>query len=183
MDRNDAIEALRATGDELEASGFTEPVNIVLAGAVAAMVTGGLPASRGTHDCDVVLIDPDDRWNVVRNAARAVARQRRLPPDWFNRDSQMYAYLLPLGWRGRCEAVGSFGPLVVTSVGRRDLLAMKLAGSPVRPQDQDDLVSMKPTTEELTFLEEHLDRLEAESLAGETFEAQRAILDQLRLAS
>lgn len=179
MNRFEAIQALRTVGERLAERGLTEPVTVAIGGAVAAMVVGDLPASRSTHDCDVVLVEPEEHWVLLQDAARLAALERDLPPVWLNRDTRMYAHLLPLGWRERCERIGAFGPLVALSISRRDLLAMKLAGAPVRPQDLEDIAAMKPTDDEIILLRRHLDRLEAESLAGETFDAQRAILAHL----
>lgn len=182
MDRTQAIEALKATGTRLERAGVVDRVTVILGGAVAAMVTAGLPASRATHDCDVLASEPDEQWQAVQQAAGEVARQRGLPADWLNRDARMYAHLLPLGWRGRCQTVGQFGPLTVLAISRRDLMAMKLMGAAVRPQDLEDILAMRPTAADVTFLHEHLNRLDAESLTGEGHDAERAILHDLEQA-
>lgn len=182
MDRTQAIEALKATGTRLERAGGVDRVTVILGGAVAAMVTAGLPASRATHDCDVLASEPDEQWQAVQQAAGEVAGQRGLPTDWLNRGARMYAHLLPLGWRGRCQAVGQFGPLTVLAISRRDLMAMKLMGAAVRPQDLEDILAMQPTAADVTFLHEHLDRLDAESLTGEGHDAERAILHDLEQA-
>jgi len=179
VNRSEAITALRATGELLQRSGQVESVSIILGGAVAAMVTADLPASRITLDCDVVDSQPDDGWSAVQQAARQVAAQRSLPANWLNRDSRMYIHYLPLGWRDRCEPVGQFGPLTVLAVSRRDLMAMKLMGAAVRPQDLEDIVAMRPTRDDLAFLHEHLDRLDAESLSRETHDTERAIVNEL----
>ena len=179
MDRTQAIAALQQTGNLLAQTAPSGRVTVILGGAVAAMVVADLPATRVTHDCDVLVSEPDAGWETVRQAARQVAEKRGLPVDWLNRDSRMYAHLLPIGWRKRCEAVGQFGPLEVLAIGRRDLLAMKLMGAPVRPQDLEDIIAMRPTADDIAFLHEHLDRLDAESLTRETHDAPRAILDDL----
>ena len=179
MDRTQAIAALQQTGDLLAQTAHNDSVTVILGGAVAAMVVANLPATRVTHDCDVVASEPDAGWVVVHEAARQVAAKRGLPVDWLNRDSHMYAHLLPIGWRKRCEAVGRFGPLEVLAIGRRDLLALKIIGAPKRPQDLEDIIAMRPTADDIAFLREHLDRLDAESLTGETHDAPRAILDEL----
>ena len=179
MDRTQAIEALKTTGTRVEQAGVVDQVTVILGGAVAAMVTAGLPASRATHDCDVLASEPDEQWAAVHRAAIDVAGQRGLPADWLNRDARMYAHLLPLGWRERCQAVGRFGPLNVLAIGRRDLMAMKLTGAPVRPQDLEDILAMQPTPADVAFLHEHLDRLDAESLSGETHDNERGILRNL----
>ena len=124
MDRNQAIAALQQTGNLLAQTAHSDSVTVILGGAVAAMVVADLPATRVTHDCDVLGSEPDASWVVVHEAARQVAEKRALPVDWLSRDSRMYAHLLPIGWRQRCEMVGRFGPLEVLAIGRRDLMAI-----------------------------------------------------------
>jgi hypothetical protein len=87
---------------------------------------------------------------------------------------------MALGWRGRCERVGTFGPLEVERLARSDLIVTKVMSSPSRPQDLEDLRDMRPMPEELDFVEENLDRLESEHLSGESFEDQREVVAALR---
>jgi hypothetical protein len=179
MDRTQAIAALQQTGNLLAQTAHNDSVTVILGGAVAAMVVADLPATRVTHDCDVLASEPDTGWVVVREAARQVAEKRGLPADWLNRDSRMYAHLLPIGWRKRCEAVGRFGRWRCWPLADAILMAMKLMGAPVRPQDLEDIIAMRPTADDIAFLHEHLDRLDAESLTREPHDAPRAILDDL----
>lgn len=58
MDRTQAIAALQQTGNLLEKTAHNDSVTVILGGAVAAMVVADLPATRVTHDCDVVVSDP-----------------------------------------------------------------------------------------------------------------------------
>jgi hypothetical protein len=88
----------------------------------------------------------------------------------------MYAWALRLGWRQRCEPVGTYGPLVVLRLSRIDLIATKVIGAPKRPQDVEDLIQIQPTADELRIVAEHVDRLEAEDLDRRSFDDQRAIL-------
>lgn len=179
MDRNQVIAALQQTGKLLAQTAHGDRVTVILGGAVAGMVVASLPATRITYDCDVVVSEPDAGWDAVHEAAQQVAGKRGLPTQWLNRDSRRYAHLLPINWRKRCEIVGRFGPMEVLAISRRDLMAMKLIGAPVRPQDLEDIICMRPTAEDIKFLHEHLDRLDAESLERETHDAPRTILDEL----
>lgn len=183
MDQQIAIEMLQQTGELLDQSVQNERTTIILSGGIAVMVAIGRSPSRFTHDCDVVASEPDDGWARVLLAARRIGIRNQLSPNWLNRDSAMYAHYLPLGWRTRCVPLGVFGPLEVLTIGRQDLMAMKLMGSPSRPQDLEDILELQPAIADLDFLEMHLDRLVAESLANEAFDAQRIILAQLRAES
>jgi hypothetical protein len=176
MDRTEVFRALRAVGTRLEGTVGSRQVSLYLGGAVAGMTVGGFDPARVTLDCDILEVRPDSLWAAVRDAARAVAEEQGLPRNWLDRESAMFRHLLPLGWHDRLVRVDRFGPLEVHVISRIDLMAMKLVGAPVRPQDLEDLRAMKPTREDTELLREHLDRLEAESLDPESFESPRAIL-------
>ena len=124
--------------------------------------------------------EPEEAWADLEAAAREVAADSRLDPDWLSRDCRMWAWALPLGWRARCAEVGVFGGLRVLRLSRVDLIASKVMGAPKRIQDQRDLTAMQPTAEELRAVEANLDRLSAESLDGERFEDERQVVEGLR---
>lgn len=175
-----ALDALAATGRELINAGETEPVTVVLCGAVAGILTGQLSGDRQTLDCDVIASEPQESFEAIANAAAVAAEQLDLKPQWLNRDSRMYAHLLPVGWKDRLQRIDRFGPLEIMAISRRDLLALKLMGSKQRPQDLEDIEEMQPTEDEMNFLSDYLDQMEAESLDRQTFDLERSILNDLR---
>ena len=178
--REFVLQALADTGRHLEAAGHTTSVAVVLCGAAAGILGGYLPPDRVTLDCDVIVAEPHDRFVPVHQAAQIVAERHGLKPEWLNADSQMFAHLLPVGWRDRRTRVDCFGPLEVFTLHRRDLLALKLAGAAkARPQDLEDLQAMQPTEEDKTFLNAHLDRLRRESLDHDDHEVEQALLNEL----
>lgn len=180
LDQTVALQAIRETGSVLTRRGLRGPFEIVLAGGVAGLLAGLLDVRRTTGDCDVLDIDQEAHWRPLSEAAAEVARSMGLPPTWLNRDCQQYAWCFPLGWKGRTEPVGRFGPLVVRRVGRLDLMASKVVAGPKRPQDVLDVMAMRPTPEELDAIDQHLDRLSAEHLDGFNHAPQRAILQAMR---
>lgn len=180
LDQSAALEAIRETGSVLAKQGSKGPFEIVLTGGVAGLLGGLLDARRTTGDCDVLDIDQEAHWRPLSEAAIEVARSMGLPPTWLNRDCQQYAWCFPLGWKGRTEPVGRFGPLDVRRVGRFDLMASKVVAGPKRPQDVLDVMAMRPTPDELKAIDQHLDRLSAEHLDGFDYAPQRAILQALR---
>lgn len=155
-------------------------VQLVVAGGVAGLLGGLLRAARTTGDCDVMSLSDPQAWAELQAAGEEVAASMDLPKTWLNRDCAMYAWCLPLGWRGRVENVGTFGTLTVVRISRFDLIATKLMSSPKRPQDVEDLQDLCPTGDEWEEVEKHLDRLELEHPSGSTFADQRAILGALR---
>lgn len=173
------LEALAATGRRLVEQRRTEPVRIVLCGAVAGILGGDLSSERMTLDCDVIVSEPREGFDAVADAAFDVAQALELRPLWLNHDSRMYAHMLPSGWKRRLRRVDRFGPLEVMVVGRRDLMALKLMGVDKRPQDLEDLESMRPTRAEIEFLAQYLTAMETESLERRRYDAQRTVLDEL----
>lgn len=180
LSQKTVIAALKATGHSLTEAGETEPVTVTLCGAVAGILSGELGGDRQTLDCDVIANEPQDRFDVIAAAAARVAEQLDLKPQWLNRDSSMYAHLLPIGWKTRLQHIDRFGPLEVVVVGRRDLMALKLMGSRQRPHDLEDLEAMRPTEDEIVFLLNYLDQAESESLDRDSYELQREILQDMR---
>lgn len=178
LDADLLLASLRELGELLEAA--TGPINIVLIGGGAGLLLGALDPARTTADCDVVAVEPDSVWESVRSCAAQVAIQRRLPESWLNRDSAAFAWMLPLGWRNRCQMLHQFGPLRVHVISRQDLIASKIISAPKRPQDLEDLRQLKPTESDLVFAENNLLRVEAESLNNEVLDDQRTIIRVLR---
>lgn len=182
MDSDQLLEAVGRVGQRLASSEPSMPVvRLLVVGGVAGMLTKALPADRTTTDCDVMDLVPADRWDAVRQAAAEVGRELGLKPTWLNQDSRVYQHYMPAGWQSRCVKVGVFGKLDVRAAKRSDLVVAKVMGAAQRVQDREDLRYLKPTAGELNRIDKHLDRLEAESLDGQTFEPQRAIVAALRM--
>ncbi|MFG0304594.1 MAG: DUF6036 family nucleotidyltransferase [Phycisphaerales bacterium JB040] len=174
-------EALRLTGDRLAQGDEGRRVRLYVVGGTAGLLSGWLAASRSTGDVDVTRAEPNESWEAVRRAAVEVAKVLELPETWLNNECSVYAWCLPLGWEERCECVRTYGPLEVWRIGRQDFIAAKVVSAPNRPQDLEDLIAIGPSTGELDFTADHLDRLECESLdPDQTFEDARAILESLQ---
>lgn len=153
------LAALRLTGKKLEWPG---PVQIVIAGGAAGMFLGIWAADRVTEDCDIVNISPPTQpRRALLQAGREAAEELGLDPEWLNDDFMTFGTLdtIPDGWQGRCVDVGTFGKLTVTSLGRQDLLAMKLHAG--REQDIVDIRAQikSLTKEDIAFMRAYLDSL------------------------
>lgn len=173
--------ALRKTGERLIAIGAAETVRLYLVGGSAGMLAGLLRQSRSTADVDVTTVEPEKSWGTVLRAAKDVAKELDLPQTWLNNKCQVYAWCLPLGWQGRCELSQTFGPLEIWLLSREDFVAAKVVSAPGRPQDFEDLLAVAPTAAELSFTEEHIDRLECEHLDPDhSFDDARTIVQSLR---
>lgn len=180
LDQHLVIKAIRKTGEYLIERGIAEPIPIIIAGGVAALLGQYLSQSRTTGDCDVLNDVDDDTWAVLQEAVAKVASDLNLPKAWLNRESRIYQNCFALGWEERAVAVGRFGPLDVRIVSRKDLIASKIVSAIIRQYDYEDLRSIKPTLQELDFASDHLDRLEAEDLDAKCYDNERAILESLR---
>lgn len=157
------------------------PVRVVLAGAMAGVLTESFGPSRVTLDCDVLRVTPPERAAALLEAARRTAIDLGLPERWLNTDCARFAHLAPLGWEARAQRVGRFGALEVYAIARGDLLALKVSGAACgRAQDLHDARSMRPSAAELGVVEANIDRLEREDLDAREFKPERAILQQLR---
>lgn len=158
---------------------YHREVEMLLVGGAAGMVTGVLPASRTTIDCDVMVYAPPDAMADVELAAAEVARELLLPPKWLNSDVQLRLDALPVGWMSRRIAVGVFGRLRVWAASRPDLIAMKvLAG---RPQDLEDLKAMKVRADDVEFVRVFLDGLAKKGTTAGEIASARELLDALEI--
>ena len=169
MDTPDILRAINRTGELLQWNG---PVEVLLIGGAAGMMTGLLSFGRMTHDCDLIRCEPEEAMQAIETAARIVAAEMGLPDDWFNAQSRQLD-ILPDGWRNRQKLVGKFGLLHVYAVGRLDLLAMKFYAN--RVHDRQDLRAMGPQREELTFVRTYLNMLRVPKRQANLDQVQSAL--------
>jgi len=180
LDQHLALEAIRITGAYLDGQGITKPIRIIIADGVAGLLGQYLNQSRTTADCDVLNNVDDESWDLLQEAVAKVAGELDLPKGWLNRESRIYQNCFALGWEDRAVEIGRFGPLDVRIISRKDLIASKIVSAITRQYDLEDLQAIKPTEQELDFVSDHLDRLEAEDLDAKCYDKERAILDSLR---
>ena len=158
-DKQTITQALRLAGSKLD---WPDPVEIIIAGGAAGILLGIWAPDRFTEDCDIVEISPPVQpRRAVMQAAREAADEIGLNADWLNDHFMAFGTLdtLPDGWRQRWVTVGTFGKLKVTSLGRQDLLAMKLYAG--RSQDIQDIYAQidSLTSEDLAFMKTYLHSL------------------------
>jgi len=174
MNNSTVATALAALADALEHPAHVETL---LVGGAAGMLTGELPASRTTTDCDVMVYAPEDAFEALALAAAAVAERLSLARGWFNTGAMsLGAGVLPGDWRGRAAVVLEHESLTVLAAGRRDLIAMKVYAH--RAQDLEDLDAMRVRRSEAGFVRAHLDTLGANP---DRVSDARAVLDSLEL--
>jgi hypothetical protein len=171
--------ALRATADALS---YPSPVEIVLVGGAAGMLTGLLPAHRTTQDCDVMVYAPAQAWHAVETAAASVARRLRLSPTWLNGDVQMLVRRLPQGWESRRISIARYGrapgEMIVFAVGRLDLIAMKFIAG--RVQDREDLASLNVSRDDASFVRAYLASLQSRGEHTDHIKSAIDLLESMR---
>lgn len=154
-------------------------VELLLVGGAAGMLTGLLPPSRTTTDCDVMVYVPENAMGAIEVAAEHVARELGLAAKWLNSDVQIRPDALPDGWQTRRIRIGTWGQLSVFAVSRVDLIAMKvLAG---RAQDLEDIRSMKPHPDDVEFVLRYLDGLLAKGTTPVQIAEAREVLESLEI--
>lgn len=182
MDYNTIEQALTELGRRLEQAGHEGPLLLRVGGALAVMKQIGRLAGRDTIDCDVLLVEPGETWDLIRPIADDVGRDMELPQNWLNNKTAVFLWIFPLGWRDRCEyfgTFGTFGPIRVEVVGRQDIIAVKVVAAVERGRDMADLQALRPASHELEFVRQYLDRIEREHLDRKSFAVHRALLYDL----
>jgi hypothetical protein len=153
------IEALAETGQRLD---WKYEVEIILGGAAACVLTGMLPDSLTTVDCDVLEFKPMQVRDAVIRAAEETAAALNLPRSWLNdglRSLEDEQDILPVCWQQRVRLVGVYGKLCVRSLGRLDIVAIKVYAG--REKDWRHLDAMGIRPEEIAFVREYLESLRA----------------------
>ena len=178
MNQSAVVVALQALGERLALDApELEQVEIIVIGGAAGMLAGMLPPERTTSDCDVLHVDPPDATAAVMAAARMVADQIGLSEQWLNPGGMPWVGGLPPGWRDRVRRVLQSGPLTVASVGRLDLVVLKLLAG--RPQDIEDLEALRLVPAELDAVRAHLDGWSDDSWPRGVVDEAIALLDAL----
>lgn len=121
---------------------------VVIGGSALALL--GVVA-RQTRDVDILA---PALPREIAEAAHAFARQQRaagidLFDDWLNNGAIQLGAVLPPKWRERVQPAFAGRALVLTTLGRADLLKTKLFALCDRGSDLADCVALEPTTEEV----------------------------------
>ncbi len=118
-------------------------------GGAALIVMGVVDRATKDVDCLEPRI-PEDVVEASREFARSPAgAAMSLREDWLNNGPESLARDLPGGWMDRRVALYSGNRLILTTLGRMDLLRAKLFAYCDRQQDFGDCVALAPTALEL----------------------------------
>ena len=144
MNNFEYIERLFRRVDEL----LDDSIVLYMAGGAALLAHGIV--GRETQDVDV--IDPIDLPADLLCAVDTVAQEFHEIYSWLNAQAASKEHPLTPGWKKRARPAFQGKKLSVFTVGRADLLGMKLAAVLSRlGDDRADVLAMKPTKEEWEF--------------------------------
>jgi len=106
---------------------------------------------RPTRDFDILVPELPP---AIASAARDFAKAQRnagvdLLDDWLNNGPMQLGEVLPVGWRQRVQRIFEGQVLVLSTLGRPDLLKSKLFALCDRGTDLPDSIALAPTAEEL----------------------------------
>jgi hypothetical protein len=121
---------------------------VVIGGSALALM--GV-VQRPTRDFDILVPEVPA---VIASAAQAFAKEQRaagveLLDDWLNNGPSQLGDVLPTGWRQRVQRIFEGRSLVLSTLGRSDLLKSKLFALCDRGTDLPDCVALAPTSHEL----------------------------------
>jgi hypothetical protein len=128
----------------------------VAIGGAALSVLGIV--ERTTRDVDI--LEPAIPGDVL-DAARAFAAKHGLAEDWLNVGPASLVQHLPDGWRRRLQPLYSGKSLVLSTLGRIDLIRSKLWATCDRMRDVEDLVALNPTDDEVHLAADWVKPLDA----------------------
>ncbi|MEN9580940.1 MAG: hypothetical protein RJA70_3949 [Pseudomonadota bacterium] len=106
---------------------------------------------RPTRDFDILVPELPP---AIISAARDFAKAQRqagvdLQDDWLNNGPIQLGEILPAGWRARVQRIFDGQAVVLSTLGRADLLKSKLFALCDRGTDLPDCIALAPTAEEL----------------------------------
>ena len=156
----------------------TSMAEMVIIGGAAGVLSGALPASRTTVDCDVLQVSPPEIFDLCRYHAEEVAQRFQIAPQWLDASAHALAHLMLPGWRDRLVTIDTFGPLKVRAVGRLDLIALKVIAG--RAEDLEDLDSLTITHAEAEHLLELFPAIQACGISPQTYTAALEVLSIMR---
>lgn len=129
-----------------------------------------------TQDVDAFAARGGLRLAELEAAARQVARELDLEPDWLNAHFETYTGVLPEGYASRLRRVYDGTRLQVDALGPEDLLIMKCFAG--RDKDRPHARKLVHLAQDLGIVDAHLQRLVERRYPG----AARAVdvFDDLR---
>ncbi|MFA5857587.1 MAG: DUF6036 family nucleotidyltransferase [Elusimicrobiota bacterium] len=161
MKNIDIDKPLVMLGVLLEANNTVSPINLVVCGGAALIITGTITQRVVTKDVDVIAIISNNLVDIIEcaklpeaviDAKDKVAANLGLDTDWLNTQfSHIVKDGLPKGFESRLIPKKYGKSLTVYFVGREDQICFKLlaAADSKLTKHFDDLQELKPTAVEI----------------------------------
>lgn len=146
---------------------------LIVIGGAAGVLSGHLPATRMTADLDVIEVTPPELLDLCCYHAPQISILIGISASWFDATPLTMQAAMLDGWRDRTESIGHFGCLHVKTVGRLDLIALKLLAG--RERDLADLSALQVTTTECTAVAESLPALLGRGVSPDSITAAIAL--------
>lgn len=138
MDKRELIELLQEVDERL-----SSPCDVVLIGGAAMILH--FQASRATRDVDMLVLR--GALTELREAIRAVARERNLPEGWMSDAAKGFVDILPPDFYHRITPLEiALQNMRLYVLGRPEQVAMKIVA--LREQDLEDLDLLLPQMSE-----------------------------------
>jgi hypothetical protein len=140
-------ETLQAFDRFLAARGLR--LGAVVVGGTALNLVGVV--TRETRDCDILepILSPEILEAAREFAAEQTVTGNRLSAGWLNNGPAQLVAVLPDGWRGRLQLAFRGSRIELLTLGRADLLKVKLFAMLDRGLDLADCIALHPTASEL----------------------------------
>jgi hypothetical protein len=131
------------------------PAQLVIGGGAAMVLAYDHPLA--TQDVDAFTARGGLGITELDAAAKRVARELDMEPDWLNSHFETYTGVLPDGYSARLRRVHDGTRLTVDALGPEDLLVMKCFAG--RDKDRSHARKLLRLAADLEFVEAHLARL------------------------
>ena len=118
--------------------------DLIVCGGSALLILDVI--DRETRDVDVISPDVDIQ---LKEASLEVAKKLSLPHDWINDGPKNLANELLIDWRKRVDLLFQGRALTLQVLGRIDLIATKIYAFCDREDDFQDVLKLKPNSQEL----------------------------------
>ncbi len=150
------------------------PARLVIGGGGAMVLAYDHPLA--TQDVDAFAARGGLGIAELERAAKQVARELDIEPDWLNGHFETYTGVLPEGYSARLRRVHDGERLTVDALGPEDLLVMKCFAG--RDKDRSHARTLIRLAEDLRLVDAHLAHLVERGYPG----AQKAVdyFDDLR---
>lgn len=141
---------------------LSSPAHLVIGGGAAMVLAYNHPLA--TEDMDAFTARGGLSMHQLDAAAKHVAKEMGIAPDWLNAHFETYTHVLPHDYAKRLRAVFQGKQLRVDALGPEDLLIMKCFAA--RDKDRPHARKLIRVAKDLSVVENQLARLVEKRIPG-----------------